>query len=177
MSYDQHTYGGTAFVVERANPRMRHYGYDNLGFCKNVKYSWGANIFRTQTKRETLKEIAFYAPSNNLGYEVYVYDLGYKIPDSPADGKLVSSAKGNVKFAGYYTINLPEAVSLKEGKYFSVAVKFSGGYMPVEAKLAKYSENAEVNERESYFSRDGKIWTDGFALKSNVCVKAYTLTR
>ena len=177
MSYDQHTYGGTAFVVERANQRMRHYGYDDLGFCKSVKYSWGANIFRTQSRRESLREAAFYAPANNLGYELYVYDLGYAIPESPVSGVLVSSAKGSVKFAGYYTIALPEAVTLKGGQYFSVVLKFSGGYMPVETVLAKYSENAQVNERESYFSQDGKSWTDGFTLKSNACVKAYTLVR
>ena len=177
MSYDQHTWGGTAFIVERANPRMRHYGYDDLGFCRSVNFSWGANIFRTQTRRETLKEAGFYAPANNLSYEVYVYDLGYKIPDSPISGNLVSSTKGSVKFAGYYTINLPDSVRLQEGKYFSVVLKLSGGYMPTEAKIADYSENAEVNERESYFSRDGKKWFDGFTLKSNACIKAYTLTR
>ena len=177
MSYEQHTYGGTAFIVEKANPRMQHYGYDDLGFCKSVNYSWGANIFRSQNKRESLREAAFYAPGNNLGYEVYVYDLGYAIPESPVSGNLVSSAKGSVKFAGYYTVTLPESVRLQEGQYFSVVLKFSGGYMPVESKLAKYSENAEVNERESWFSRDGKNWIDGFSIKSNACVKAYTLTR
>ncbi len=177
MSYDQHTYGGTAFVVERANPRMRHYGYDDLGFCGNVKYSWGANIFRTQTRRENLIEAAFYAPSNNLSYEVYVYDLGYSFPESPAAGELVSSVKGRVNFAGYYTVKLPEAVRLQEGQYFSVAVKFSGGYMPVECRVSKYSENAEVKERESWFSREGKIWTDGVSINSNACIKAYTLVK
>ncbi len=177
MSYDQHTWGGTAFVVERANPRIRHYGYDDLGFCRSVNYSWGANIFQTQSKRESLREAAFYAPSNNLGYDVYVYDLGYKVPESPVAGELVSHTEGSVRFAGYYTINLPEAVRLQEGQYFSVVVKFSGGYMPVEAVLTKYSENAEVNERESYFSRDGKSWVDGFTLKSNACIKAYTIAR
>ncbi|MBQ9433099.1 MAG: hypothetical protein IJU26_02680 [Synergistaceae bacterium] len=177
MSYDQHTWGGTAFVVERANQRMRHYGYDDLGFCTSVKYSWGANIFRTRTRRENLREAAFYAPGNNLGYEVYVYDLGYKIPESPVAGTLVSHTKGSVKFAGYYTVNLPEAVSLKEGQYFSVVVKFSGGYMPVECKVARYSENAEVNERESWFSRDGRSWLDGVSIKSNACIKAYTLMK
>ncbi len=177
MSYDQHTYGGTAFIVERANSRMRHYGHDDLGFCRNVKYSWGANIFRTQTRRENLKEAAFYAPSNNLGYELYVYDLGYGLPDSPVAGTLAAHTKGSVRFAGYHTINLPESLRLQEGQYFSVIVKFSGGYMPVETKLAKYSENAQVNERESYFSRDGKSWTDGVSINSNACIKAYTLTR
>ena len=49
--------------------------------------------------------------------------------------------------------------------------------MPVEMKVARYSENAEVNERESYFSQDGQVWTDGVKLKSNACIKAYTLAR
>lgn len=177
MSYDQHTWGGAAFIVEKANSRMRCYCHDDLGFCKNVNYSWGANIFRTKSSKETLKEISFYAPSSNLNYEIYIYDLGYKIPASPVGGKLVSSKKGSVALAGYYTINLPESVSLNESQYFSVIVKFSGGYMPVETKVAGYSENAEVNERESYFSRDGKKWTDGFTLKSNACIKAYTIAR
>ena len=177
LSYEQHISGGAAFIVEKANPRLKYYGYDDLGFCKNVKYSWAANIFRTQTKRETLKETAFYAPSNNLGYEVYVYDLGYKIPASPVSGKLLTSKKGTLKLAGYHTITLPDSVKLNEGQYFSVVVKFSGGYMPVETKIARYSENAEVNERESYFSQDGRKWTDGISLKSNACIKAYTLAR
>ena len=177
MSYDQHTWGGAAFIVEKANARLRHYGYDDLGFCKNVNYSYGANIFRTQASRETLKEAAFYAPGNNLRYELYVYDLGYKIPDSPAAGTLVTSTSGSIKLAGYYTINLPKSIRLKGGQYFSVIVKFSGGYMPVETRIANYSENAEVNARESYFSHDGKKWIDGVNIKSNACIKAFTIAR
>ena len=177
MSYDQHTWGGTAFVVEKANPRLKHYGYDDLGFCKSVNYSWGANLFKAESAKETLKEAAFYAPGDNLDYELYVYDLGYKAPKTPVDGKVVSSTKGNIRLAGYYTITLPESVSLRNGQYFSVVLKLSGGYMPVEAKVARYSENAEVNERESYFSRDGRSWADGVTLKSNACIKAYTITK
>ena len=177
MSYDQHTWGGTAFIVEKANPRMKYYGYDDLGYCGTEKYSWGANIFKAQTKRETLKEAAFYAPSNNLRYELYIYELGNKTPASPVAGKLAVNTKGSLQLAGYYTITLPESVSLKAGQYFSVVLKLSGGYIPVEKKRERYSENARVNERESYFSRDGKSWVDGITIKSNACIKAYTLVR
>ena len=100
MSYDQHTWGGAAFIVEKANPRMRHYGYDDLGFCSSVRYSWGANVFRVDGRKETLKEAAFYAPSNNLNYELYVYELGYTIPKSPVAGKLAVSSKGKIRLAG-----------------------------------------------------------------------------
>jgi hypothetical protein len=177
MSYDQHTWGGTAFIVEKANPRLKYYGYDDLGYCDQINYLWGANIFKAEGKREVLKEAAFYAPAGNLGYEIYVYDLGYKIPASPVAGQLVASTKGSVKLAGYYTINLPERVSLKDSQYFSVVLKLSRGNFPVEKVRARYSENAQVNERESYFSRDGKVWIDGINEKANACVKAFTLTR
>ncbi|MBQ7155398.1 MAG: hypothetical protein IJR85_07600 [Synergistaceae bacterium] len=177
MSYDQHTWGGTAFIVERANPKLKHYGYDDLGYCGQANYSWGANIFKTEGSKETLKEAAFYAPNNNLGYELYVYDLGYKIPFSPIAGKLVSSTSGSIKLAGYYTITLPESVSLKGSQYFSVVLKLSRGNFPVEKARAYYSGNAQVNERESYFSKDGKVWVDGITIKSNACVKAFTITR
>ena len=177
MSYDQHTWGGTAFIVERSNSRLKHYGYDDLGYCGTAKFSWGANLFKTKTSREKLREAAFYAPSNNLHYELYVYDLGYKFPASPVAGKLAAAAKGSLKYPGYYTITLPESVSLKGSQYFSVVLKLSGGYMPVEKVLAKYSENAQVNEHESYFSRDGESWTDGITINSNACIKAYTLMR
>lgn len=177
MSYDQHTWGGTAFIVERNNSRLRHYGYDDLGFCGSEKFLWGANIFKTKGSRETLKEAAFYTPTSNAKYDLYVYDLGNKFPASPVAGNLAASTKGSLKYPGYYTIKLPESVSLKAGQYFSVVLKLSGGYMPVEKKLAGYSENAEVNERESWFSRDGKNWADGKTINSNACIKAYTLTR
>ena len=49
--------------------------------------------------------------------------------------------------------------------------------MPVEEKHENYSENAEVNRGESYFSVDGKKWVDGFGLGCNVCVKAFALCR
>ena len=47
----------------------------------------------------------------------------------------------------------------------------------MEKVRARYSTNAEVNARESYFSRDGKLWTDGIDVKANACVKAFTLIR
>ena len=112
-----------------------------------------------------------------MRYEVYVYNLGYKIPSSPIAGTLMTSTEGSVKLAGYYTINLPDTIRLKDSQYFSVVIRLSGGYMPVEKKLAGYSENAEVNERESYFSKDGRSWTDGVTLGSNACIKAFTITR
>ena len=176
MSYEQHMKGGSAFIVERNNQRLRHYGYDDLGFCRALKYPLGANVFKVSGKRETLKEVAFYTLSNNSEYEVSVYFHGKDRPSSPVDGKLVATMKGVQEYAGYHTVSLPENFKLNEGEYFSVVLRLSGGYMPVEAKSRGYSENAEVNAGESYFSADGVSWTDGVSVGGNACVKAFTLS-
>ena len=177
MSYEQHMYGGTVFITERNNSRLKHYGYDDLGWCSNINYSWAANIFKVDGNKERLKEAAFYTSSNNMKYELYIYDLGSKIPASPVSGKLIASKKGSIEYAGYHTVNLTKQIPLTKGSYFSVVLKLSSNSMPVENKSKNYSENALINANESYFSRDGKNWTDGIKIGSNACIKAFTLIR
>ena len=176
MPYEQYLYGGTAFVIEEANTHMRPYGYDDLGFCQTTGYSWGANVFKIRTDNERLKEVAFYTAKNNTDYEIFVYDLGSEAGDNPVSGRLIANFKGKIELAGYHTINLPEEIAMKKGEYFSVVIKINHKAMPVETKRDKHSENAVVNEHESYFSRDGIKWTDGINISggSNACIKAFT---
>ena len=175
--YEQYMTGGAAFIVERNNQRLRHYGYDDLGFCRAVKYSLGANVFKVSGKRESLREAAFYTLSNNAEYEVSVYFHGKDRPSSPVDGKLAATMKGIQEYTGYHTVSLPESFTLNEGEYFSVVLRLAGGYMPVETKSKGYSENAEVNAGESWFSADGVNWVDGTSIGANACVKAFTVSR
>ena len=187
MSYDQHIYGGTAFITERYNSRLKHYGYDDLGWCSTVNYSWGANVFKIESDKERLKEAAFYTPTNNMSYELYIYDLGDKLPSSPVSKKLIASKNGTIKYAGYHTVNIlnsnnkNDAITMTKGKYFSVVLNLSSnnqaGKQAIETKINNYSENALVHANESYFSKDGKHWTDGMNINSNACIKAFTLTR
>ena len=177
VPYEQYVSGGTAFVVERNNSRLRHYGYDDLGFCKGVKYSWCANVFKVSGKMESLREAAFYTLANNAGYEVRVYYHGKKFPARPVDGEMIAGVKGTQDYAGYHTVRLPESFTLREGEYFSVVLRLEGGYVPAEGKCEKYSENAEVNRGESWFSADGVKWSDGFGIGCNACVKAFTVAR
>lgn len=177
MSYSQHMTGGAAFIVERNNSRMKHYGYDDLGFCRTVKYSYGANVFKVSGKRESLKEAAFYTAVNNAEYEVSVYLHGKKKPSSPVGGELAATVKGVQEFAGYHTVSLPESVTVREGEYFSVVLRLPGGNIPAEMRVKGYSENAEVKPGESWFSGDGVNWSDGAGIGANVCVKAFTVSR
>ena len=106
-----------------------------------------------------------------------MYFHGKDRPSSPVDGKLAATMKGVQEYAGYHTVSLPENFTLNEGEYFSVVLRLAGGYMPVETKSKGYSENAEVNAGESYFSADGMNWVDGAGIGANVCVKAFTVSR
>ena len=124
-----------------------------------------------------LSEAAFFVPDNNLEYELYVYDLGFNSPSSPVQGKMISSVKGRIEFAGYHTITLPEEFTMNHGNYFSVVLRLTKKIMAVETKLKDYSENAVVHDRESYFSHDGLKWTDGKNFNANACIKAYTILK
>ena len=177
MPYEQYNSGGTAFIVERDNKRLKCYGHDDLGFCKGVKYSWCANVFRVSGKLESLREVSFYTLNNNSAYEVRVYRHGKKFPVRPNDGEMTAAVKGLQEYAGYHTVNLEESLTLREGEYFSVVLKLSEGFVPAEMKVKGYSENAEVNRNESYFSADGVKWTDGKNIGANACVKAFSLSR
>lgn len=176
IPYEQYIYGGAAFIVEKNNKRLRHYGYDDLGWCENLNYKWSGNIFRIREEKESLKEIAFYAPENNLNYEAYIYVLKNK--KSPINGDMITKLKGVIDYAGYHTITLPEKIHLKQNDYFSVIIKTSQ-YTPVEMKIKNYSENFLIHENESYFSNDGVNWIDGANLKNkaNACIKAFTETK
>ena len=90
---------------------------------------------------------------------------------------MIAAVKGLQEYAGYHTVNLEESFTLKEGEYFSVVLKLGGGFVPAEMKCKNYSENAEVNRNESYFSADGVKWTDGKNIGANACVKAFVLSR
>lgn len=177
IPYEQYIQGLTVFIVEKNNKRLKCYGYDDLGFCSVLNYSWAANVFRISGEKEYLKEATFYAPDNNMSYEIFIYSLGENFPVSPVKGRQIANIKGNVEFSGYHTINLPEEILMKRNEYFSVVLKLSESNMPVETRLKNYSDNAAVHEHESYFSRDGIQWFDGLKFESNACIKAFTYTK
>lgn len=177
MPYEQYIYGGAAFIVEKDNPRLKHYGYDDLGYCGSVNYSWAANVFRISGAREFVSETSFYTPYNNMNYELYIHSSGKDFPLYPVSGKLITSVNGVIDIAGYHTIKLPEKIAVSDGEYISAVLKLDKNVMPVERVYKNYSENARVNQHESYFSRDGKTWIDGVDINSNACIKIFTDTR
>ena len=192
MSYEQYKRSGTAFTVEPVKERMRHYGHDNLGWVDNIwldsnnkKTGWAAGVFQIQEAGESVSEVGFWTVDNGVKYAVKVYRYGDKKPsgDTLTSGaKPVAEKSGTMDLAGYHTVKLPEPVPLKQGEWFSVVVKVTDPKceypIAIEQRTKDYSDNVVVNAGNSYFSADGKNWTDGVKLNvgaSNATVKAFTL--
>ncbi|MBQ7561348.1 MAG: putative Ig domain-containing protein [Synergistaceae bacterium] len=182
MSYKQYLTGGAAFVVEDKDSNMNVYYYDALGWCSasgwpGSEASYSANVFKS-TRDEYLTEIGFFAPNNNMEYEIIIYDnLGTSMPSSsPVGSSAALTQSGTIGYAGYHTVDLSSAVQLTSGKYFSVIVKMYGiTYIPIETKISGYSDNAKI-ETGSFFSYNGTTWTTGANFgASNACIKAFTV--
>ncbi|MBR1486673.1 MAG: hypothetical protein IJ597_05400 [Synergistaceae bacterium] len=73
MSYEQYLTDGSAFIVEDADSNMKVYYYDALGWCGSLYIPYGANIFKSERDGETLTEVAFFTPDNNVDYEINIY--------------------------------------------------------------------------------------------------------
>ena len=177
MSYAQELEDGTAFVVEEADPEMKVYYYDALGWCGTNGYSgsvvYAANIFKSE-RDEKLTEIGFYTPNNNINYEVSVYKGLSSVSDStPIKNSAVSTASGGIAYAGYHTVILDNAVDLSKGDVFSVVVKFNNyAQFVTEKTSANFSPNAKI-ETGSLLSANGTSWTQ--CTDKNVCIKAFTV--
>ena len=180
MSYAQYLTEGTAFVSEATNTNMKAYYYDALGWCSTYSYSgsqiYSANVFKSE-RDESLIEVGFYTPDNNVSYEISVYAGMSAMPkDSPkpTGASLESSSSGKIAYAGWHTVTLDTPVTLSEGEYFSVIVRFTNkSSTAVETKVNGWSNNATIEEG-SFFSANGTSWTKGSNM--NACVKAYTVT-
>ncbi|MBR0316285.1 MAG: putative Ig domain-containing protein [Synergistaceae bacterium] len=177
MSYAQKLEDGTAFVVEEADPEMKVYYYDALGWCGTNGYSgsvvYAANIFKSE-RNEKLTEVGFYTPNNNINYEVSVYKGLSSVSDStPIKNSAVSTASGGIAYAGYHTVILDNAVDLSKGDVFSVVVKFNNyAQFVTEKTSANFSPNAKI-ETGSLLSPNGTSWTQ--CTDKNVCIKAFTV--
>ena len=89
--------------------------------------------------------------------------------------------------AGYYTFNLDNGIALKTGDTFKIVLKISTDYLasiPVSEKVR--SNRVLYSKGTSFFSLDGKKWTDLYDYKANMsqyghtydsqvaCIKAFT---
>ncbi|MDR3255141.1 MAG: lectin like domain-containing protein [Synergistaceae bacterium] len=172
---------GVAYLAGASDNFDHNYGVDDLGWCASSSLgggeSWMSNVFRTGQSGETLQAVSFYATSPGAKYEIYVYSDLQDTSD-PDSGTLAASASGTHEFAGYHTVRLQKPVYLNPGASFAVAVKLSTpGYaypIPLETRIAGYSDNAVIERGISFLSLDGASWQDAADNSANVCLRAFT---
>ena len=159
--------------------------HDENGKTKNITPAWSANIFRSE-RHESLIRIAFYTTDNNAKYQIFVNNFGKNKPTDPGEAD-IPLLSGDVAYAGYHTLDLPEAINLYNGDYYSVIVKMvlaSNYEYPTgaEAYIEKYAD-VKVNEGESFFATGEpvpSVWRDGKDMEGgpyNACIKSFTIAR
>jgi hypothetical protein len=140
---------------------------------------------------ELLESISFFTASNDVSYEIIVYDRyeedTLKYP--------LSEISGTIEYKGFHTIQLPGAVGLRTGDDFYVYLSLSSGGQPIDRTsvvpvlliaLSKQSTVVEsvAHEDESFYLSNNK-WTDLYYYNfddpdwtgtANFCMKGLTNT-
>ncbi|MDR1915119.1 MAG: lectin like domain-containing protein [Synergistaceae bacterium] len=190
ISYEDRVFSdGVAYLAEETDNYDLNYGYDELGWCGSVNIGrssspWMANVFAAASDGEELKAVSFYTTAPNTAYELYIYN---DVPQggSPVLGTEVLRQSGVESFAGYHTVRLNSSVPLRKDSRFSVVLRMTSAYsypLAVETKIVDFSDSASSGRGESYFSADGKSWSDAYDVASavvdnaslNACVRAFT---
>ena len=137
MSYDDTCVNGSSskahfFDVEPADDYDHLYAHDgSTGWDTRSVVSGGciANEFVAKANpgsSESLDAVSFELDDVNVDYSIQVY-TGITDPADPTSGTpaLDEPVTGKTSFAGFYTVQLPEAVLLSEGERYAVAVTLS----------------------------------------------------
>lgn len=184
VSYEDSVIGQIAVVyswIEDADYFDNIYQLDDAGWVGLIGYgrnkAYMANVY-TAGKDEDLKAVGFYATGENTSYKVYVCE------DFKGTGSLdVRSriyAQGTFRNAGYYTVELNEAVPLTAGQKYAVIVEITtpSSGKPVAIEISTSQVNVAMDGKESYLSSFGDQWE---CLQSNgngnICLKVYTTDR
>lgn len=145
----------------------------HLGFGKEDAYF--ANVY-TAGENEELSAVSFYATDKDTEFEIYVVK-DYQNQDSFGEREFIVA--GNTKYAGYYTVEFPEAIELTDNGKYAVVVKIHtpGAVHPIaiEYDVDERTANFDITDGEGYISLYGEIWHSAEKTQScNVCLKAFT---
>lgn len=162
--------------------------YDNIyqsdlcGWVGQLGYereeAFFANVY-TAKRDEMLKAVGFYALGKDTEYKIYVVEE-FENKDSLNKRKLVKT--GYFEDAGYYTIDLPEAVETPIGRKYAVIVEICtpSAIHPVaiEFQAGSTTKNADIRDGEGYISLSGTTWENVEEKQNcNLCLKVYTNNR
>jgi hypothetical protein len=171
--------GALSLVLEPLESWDGIYSHDPLGQCLNIvgnNFSeyLEASVFEAE-RDEDIVAAGFITANEDMVYELQIYK---DIPagEGPDAGKPALSVPqtGETDQVGYRAVKLDEPVRVRKGERFAVAVKIrtkdgSEAYLPAEAMIPGYSDNASVSPGQSYVYFDAdedesEEWMDTYEL-------------
>ncbi len=184
MSYYEASLGNYAYAAEfvQADNYDNNYEYDGGIAYGGVGLKQAANIYTTHAEGgetgELLEAVSFYTLSSNVDYTIDIYtDLSEATDPVSGTHVVEATTQGTTSYAGFYTIELSDAVPLLPDTLFSVVVTMqkngANAYIGVENNL---SYGTVTNSPGQSFIFSGGTWkdlTDVFPC-GNFAIKAYT---
>lgn len=181
VSYEDVNIGGYGVVYSRIDSTDNYdmiYQSDLCGFTAQIGYQqesgWFANVYQAEQDLN-VRAAGFYATGSNTKYEIYA------VPKFIDENSFVFKqmlCKGELKDAGFYTIDFPKAFSVEAGDEFAVVVKIhteNAEYpVAIECPVEKLSEYIDISDGKGYLSYQGNLWEHVEETKAyNICLKAY----
>lgn len=141
-------------------------------------YAYFSNVY-TAVDDESLEAVAFYAVAPDTSYEIYIVE-DFVDESSFSSRRLLT--KGAFSNAGYYTVDIPDKVSLRQGGRYAVVVYIQtpNAKRPVAVEYRGDAATSSVilDDGEGYISPHGDIWIRTEDTKQcNVCLKMFTNKR
>ena len=152
------------FILNDSTKYNKNYQYDIQAsgpLSTSYDYKYYKNIF-TSSGNENLVAISSYF-DKNTNYKIQIW----------VGGVLKNEQYFNSKISGYFTVKLNKEIRLSKGQ-FEVII-----YNPSKSLYVCAGNNItkKLPTGVSYFSKDGRTWTDAVSTYNAVCcIKAFTTT-
>lgn len=184
-------YDRVLFAVNKDNQAFTYILNDTVRYTKNYQYDvagmtdylitgkktvWYQNIYNV-TGNEAIAAVSTFF-NTTVDYEISIY----------VNDVLQLTQNGRHEGSGYYTIPLKEYVPVAVGDIFKIVVKLANpqnGYAAVPISEQLSTTRCYYAPGVSYFSNDGKKWTDLYDYSASAyshtynsqvaCLKAFTV--
>jgi len=151
---------GQAFTYDASDAYQYNYQYDGANGYRYANESGSYKIAATYQVKgltsnyEELKAIGLALLSPNVKYSVDIYTNSSN-PANPTDGTkaLSTPVTGETYYGGYYTIELPQAIQVKKGDYYSIVVSLE------RANSGSINIPVDYSHTYSYDDGSGYIFT------------------
>ena len=172
-----------AFDFEKASKYTSNYHYDGGVYDSTLSIYWESVIFTNNTDSPIdVKAVGLYAPVDGLSCDISIYNNVQYYPTR--NGTQETSTTGSFEYAGYYTVELPSAVTVSPGAQYSVVVHYSTKVSslfdstPTTQDSTYTCTSATQTYRTYYYASSSQPsttgWTDGNKKTYDSRIKAYT---